>query len=321
MKNSFSELLKQLRKADNLTQEDLANEIGFSRDTIKQVECGQRNPSLSLLNKLSYFFTMDLNKYYYAIENDQPIEVSKAFFEFKMYIETLELEKLKNAVEKYSRDDIFKYGIGLQLIYYGKSIAYFEDDSAESITLTKKALEISNIEAENLCSEDKVHSVTDYSLITNLCIMYFHSGDYNKSKRLTILLYNNLYNTFFKNEQYTIYSLPEINRSYILIINNLAAIEIKNNKYQEAYEHINYAIDFCFKNYNARIMYILYFTKFECEYFMNNFKEAAMTLEDTLVLLSFKSKKEIKNALDSIDTGYPKIISHIDLDRLRCRYS
>ena len=58
---SFSERLKDLRTAKNLTMEQLGNEIGSTRATISNFENGQRKPSLDMLIKLADYFDVSID--------------------------------------------------------------------------------------------------------------------------------------------------------------------------------------------------------------------------------------------------------------------
>ena len=55
----FSERLKELRKENNLTIVDLAEKIGFSKSIISYWENGKKEPTLSAIESLSYFFGVD----------------------------------------------------------------------------------------------------------------------------------------------------------------------------------------------------------------------------------------------------------------------
>jgi putative transcriptional regulator len=52
--------LKVFRAMRDLTQEDLANEIGVTRQTVIAIEKGKYNPSLELAFKLARFFEVSL---------------------------------------------------------------------------------------------------------------------------------------------------------------------------------------------------------------------------------------------------------------------
>lgn len=55
----FGNRLKELRLAQNLTQEDLAAQAGFSRSYYTQVETGRRNISLLNLRRLAIHLNVE----------------------------------------------------------------------------------------------------------------------------------------------------------------------------------------------------------------------------------------------------------------------
>ncbi|MCJ7429497.1 MAG: helix-turn-helix transcriptional regulator [Candidatus Nanohaloarchaeota archaeon QJJ-5] len=48
--------LRTLRNANDITQAELAKEVGVSRQTINAIETGKYNPSLELALKLATYF-------------------------------------------------------------------------------------------------------------------------------------------------------------------------------------------------------------------------------------------------------------------------
>ncbi len=57
MKNN----IKELRKAKGLRQEDFANELGVTRQTIIAIENNKYDPTLELAMKISVFFGVPVN--------------------------------------------------------------------------------------------------------------------------------------------------------------------------------------------------------------------------------------------------------------------
>ena len=53
--------IKLLRKARGLRQEDLANELGVTRQTIIAIENNKYDPTLELAMKISVFFEESVN--------------------------------------------------------------------------------------------------------------------------------------------------------------------------------------------------------------------------------------------------------------------
>ena len=61
MKNN----IKELRKGKSLRQEDLAEILGVTRQTIIAIENNKYDPTLELAMKLSEYFEVSVNKIFY----------------------------------------------------------------------------------------------------------------------------------------------------------------------------------------------------------------------------------------------------------------
>lgn len=66
MKNKIS----QLRKQHKITQEELANEVGVTRQTITSIETGKYIASLPLALKIAKFFDMSIEEIFSIEEDD-----------------------------------------------------------------------------------------------------------------------------------------------------------------------------------------------------------------------------------------------------------
>lgn len=54
--------IKELRKAKGLRQEDLAKEVGVTRQTIIAIESDRYDPTLELAMKISRYFEITVNE-------------------------------------------------------------------------------------------------------------------------------------------------------------------------------------------------------------------------------------------------------------------
>lgn len=86
----FNEKLIELRKAKGLSQEELGNELGVSRQTVSKWELGQSYPDFQKLVILSDFFNISLDKLIKDIDLDDVREnnsdnekVSKMYEDFQ----------------------------------------------------------------------------------------------------------------------------------------------------------------------------------------------------------------------------------------------
>ena len=61
--------LEELRKQRNIRQEQLAEELGVSRQTIGSLENGRYNPSIMLTIKIARYFGMSVEEIFIYEEN------------------------------------------------------------------------------------------------------------------------------------------------------------------------------------------------------------------------------------------------------------
>lgn len=66
----FKTKIKVLRAEKDITQEQLAKEIGISRGTILEIERGTFNPSLKLAFKIANYFNKRIDDVFEFIEED-----------------------------------------------------------------------------------------------------------------------------------------------------------------------------------------------------------------------------------------------------------
>lgn len=85
----FGENLRNLRKANKLSQEELAEKVGVSRQSISKWECGEAYPEMPNILKLCDIFHCKLN----AIIHDDIVDVDSLDEEVKMSIVKFKKEK------------------------------------------------------------------------------------------------------------------------------------------------------------------------------------------------------------------------------------
>lgn len=69
----FGDILKQLRKRNQMTQGDLANALKISRSTIAMYETDIRNPDHETMIRISKLFNVSMD---YLYEREEPTEPS-----------------------------------------------------------------------------------------------------------------------------------------------------------------------------------------------------------------------------------------------------
>ena len=63
-------IISQLRRQHKITQEELANEVGVTRQTITSIETGKYIASLPLAFKIAKFFDMSIEDIFSIEEDD-----------------------------------------------------------------------------------------------------------------------------------------------------------------------------------------------------------------------------------------------------------
>ena len=63
-------IISQLRKQHKITQEELANEVGVTRQTITSIETGKYIASLPLAFKIAKFFDISIEEIFSIEEDD-----------------------------------------------------------------------------------------------------------------------------------------------------------------------------------------------------------------------------------------------------------
>lgn len=63
-------IIPKLRKEKKMTQEELANEVGVTRQTILSIETGKYIASLPLAFKIAKYFNLRIEDIFYMEEDD-----------------------------------------------------------------------------------------------------------------------------------------------------------------------------------------------------------------------------------------------------------
>ncbi len=87
----IGEKIKNLRESEGLTQEEVAEKVGVSKEFISMVESGKRNPSLEVLSKIASIFSKEAS-YFMDTKRD----------DFALALRTAEInEKDKDEIRKF----------------------------------------------------------------------------------------------------------------------------------------------------------------------------------------------------------------------------
>lgn len=93
--------IQQFRQEMNLSQEELAEKLNVSQNTIAKIECGLRRPSIDFLIELSMFFNTSMNYLVFGV-HPEDMEKEAAKKEIDAAIEKIDqtIEKLLEKKEE-----------------------------------------------------------------------------------------------------------------------------------------------------------------------------------------------------------------------------
>ena len=103
---NFSKVLKKIRLNHNLTQAELAKQLGISRSAVGMYESGEREPDFETLEAIADFFNVDMN---YLLGNESRsiyyLDPEAAAIAQEVY-ERPEMRMLFDASRKISPEDM-----------------------------------------------------------------------------------------------------------------------------------------------------------------------------------------------------------------------
>lgn len=320
MYKSFPEILVELRKNHKLTQSELSEKLSCSRMYIHLLEKGERTPSIEFLNKLSNLYSIDLSSYY----SDIPFEYRKVYTIFRTAIETSTIETnyiLAELLEKYKDDDCFKYSEMRNLYLYTKALYYSRENNFElSNSICIKALELNEHKIEDLKSNNSFFTPIEYCIMTLMSIIDIMSKDNTGGRDNLIKIHTNIKQNFFKDDFYLSFNLIIIVRAYIILNNNISTMYLEEDNFEKSLAHINEAISFNHRYYNSSLTHILYFTKAEYFYAVQDYENTIKSIFQILANCSAISDELVNIYINKIETSFPNILSKINLEYLRDIY-
>lgn len=275
MKN-IGEIIRFLRKSKNLSQENLSDLVGCSREFISQVERNKCNLPDYLLLPLSNFLTFDIPRLIKNIDK---------YNNFEHYILSCELIDLIEKNDNYGISTLLNNKIIINEFNYGYTnilkiycMALVEKHINNNLNLSTKLClqqlkisDISNIDEfiPKLSQEDRYYS-TILVLGANLHII----GDFKHHKILlnnTIdFLEQNIFNDLLPNSTISYY----FKKFYIICLNNYADVHFTLNDLNNALIYCDKAIYISTKNNILFMLHLILKLKIEILYLLDKVDEA-----------------------------------------------
>ncbi|MBM7835626.1 helix-turn-helix domain-containing protein [Clostridium sardiniense] len=169
--NDFGEKLKFLRKSNNLTQQELANKLNVTKQTISFYELGKREPSLGFIIDISKYFNCSIDELLSIKypENLSKLNTINDLLEFNINIFSinelsLKLKNKKLQLEKFQIEIPKKVNEINSLIKFLDTISKENSDLKNTKTDTEFSSELL-IDLKNLSDEktSKEKNIDDYT--------------------------------------------------------------------------------------------------------------------------------------------------------------
>lgn len=83
--SDFSRTFRTLRVDSNLSQQELAEQLGISKSTVSLYEHGKREPNLALLEQIADFFDISMDYLLGRTQKETCCQVPKIYFDTNEY--------------------------------------------------------------------------------------------------------------------------------------------------------------------------------------------------------------------------------------------
>ena len=223
----FGENLKRLRKEKELTQENLAEFLGVSFQTISKWERGETYPDITTLPIISRFFNVsidDLLGVNKSREEKQINEYLKLYDNMKLKDLTLTFNMFQEAVKEFPNDFriLIRY---MELLYDVKGFGQggYKDISKEIASIYEKI--------HNYCTDDNIRIRSKVIMISHLVTLYQCVPNEEGKYRV--------YKEYLNRAEEIVSTLPSISDTKELMLMSLAFdTEKYNSSHRNALEEL-----------------------------------------------------------------------------------
>ena len=176
MNINIGENIKNLRKRRNITQEELAEHLGISFQSVSKWERGDGYPDITMLPDLADFFNISIDELIGADGDPGGGYFSDSYVQAHEY----QLNGDYNKAIELLREVLKKYPNHYDLTSKLSSLLLFLDnDSEEGKTLAKKAIVLCERKLDGVMSE-KARATAK----ATLCFLYDNIGEHQKARDL-----------------------------------------------------------------------------------------------------------------------------------------
>lgn len=241
--NSIGDVVRYLRKKEELSQEQLANILYLSKTVISKIESGKREATQEQLILLSNFFKFDLLTFATKIHNFKTLEHYLLSHELTDYIRNNQFDEIYNVTQSNPTFIELNYGTPKILSTYCNTLIQIHIHKNINNALMI-ATEFFNVKLSDFSKFTPIISESNqyYSLILTLCYCLCEIGNQEKALLVYERTLTFLESTYF-NENLPFLNIDNFYRKfYIICLNNIADIYFNSQDYELALEYCNKAL-------------------------------------------------------------------------------
>lgn len=247
---NFGEVFKRLRKTKGLTQEQVAESLGYAASTISKIESGKQAPSFASLEAAMQMLGEDSQDYFrFIITGDEQFGYENLINLRHLAVEG-RLTELRELATELDGKKPFDEHFFSQFLQYCKIISAQEMSEEvklelllETIRITKKDFDIGKI-------RDYLLTYNEITIINKIAEVYFNLGEKEKEKEKAVQILYGVKDSMDAN-----YANDwEKSRTYPALMYNLSTMLGLSERHDEAYEACHTAMQWAIKFNKMRVL-------------------------------------------------------------------
>lgn len=309
--SSIGSAVRYLRKKENLSQEQLANQLFMSKTVISKIESNKRRATHEQLLLLSNFFRFDLLTFETKVHNYKTLEHYFLANELINCIRNARPQEILNITKDNPTFNEFNYGEPLVLRIYCNALIQIHINNDIDIAL-KTCLDFFNISLSNVHSfTPKINEPNQYySLILTLT----HCLSLNNKYTEVIAIYEitiDFIEKIYLNENLPFLNVDNfIRKFYIICLNNFADIYFNLQNFEAFLTYCNKGIDYSNKLNVLSVLPQLTKIKTEIFYVLNYIEDTKETYQEFKYICRLTNNTTyFEDSTESFMNKYPKFFS------------
>ncbi len=269
-------LLIQLRNLRGITQQELADQVGYSRRQIARIESGEIEISKDAAVTLSSFYKIDISHYLDVNSSFKSVSSYEEFINLRMLIEKQDIDGMISSYTRLENDKEFQTGEKLQVVLYAKALikSVVEKNYVESNRLCFTALAELGYTDYVKSLRTEILNDMSYPVLFNIGFNYSKLKQHDLLEEITLEIYDHFENTVFHNPIPLRSDMYNMKKYYIISMNNLADMHSIAQEYEAALALVEKGIQKSADFSISAVLYALTQLRFKIYYMLNDIESA-----------------------------------------------